>query len=121
MIEPKRPKTCHSKGSSYIRGGRGHSSPPPSHCERNRRMRTNFFYYFGTIRLGRVNALAFGLAMMICALLLGLQAATKPAHADTTFTVDRSDDPDLDTTPAADDCTAAEANDCSLRGAITAA
>jgi hypothetical protein len=42
-----------------------------------------------------------------------------PAWAET-FTVDRSDDPNLGTTPTADDCTAA-ANDCSLRGAITAA
>src|SRR5829696_2068722 len=41
-----------------------------------------------------------------------------PAWA-ATFTVDRIDDPDLSTTPA-DDCTDA-ANDCSLRGAITAA
>ena len=29
-------------------------------------------------------ALLFGLAMMICALLLGLQSATKPAHAAAT-------------------------------------
>jgi hypothetical protein len=36
------------------------------------------------------------------------------------YTVDRNDDPDLTTTPTADDCTAA-ANDCSLRGAIKAA
>ena len=36
------------------------------------------------------------------------------------YTVDRSDDPDLNTTPTAGNCTAA-ANDCSLRGAITAA
>jgi hypothetical protein len=42
-----------------------------------------------------------------------------PAWA-ATFTVDRIDDPDLSTTPTADDCTDA-ANDCSLRGAITAA
>jgi hypothetical protein len=42
-----------------------------------------------------------------------------PAWA-ATFTVDRSDDPDLSTTPTADDCTDA-ANDCSLRGAINAA
>ncbi len=43
-----------------------------------------------------------------------------PAWAET-FTVDRIDDPNLGTTPTADDCTAAAANDCSLRGAITAA
>jgi hypothetical protein len=36
------------------------------------------------------------------------------------YTVDRSDDPDLSITPTAGNCTAA-ANDCSLRGAITAA
>src|SRR5829696_8585973 len=42
-----------------------------------------------------------------------------PAWA-ATFTVDRIDDPDLSTTPTADECTDA-ANDCSLRGAITAA
>src|SRR5829696_136604 len=42
-----------------------------------------------------------------------------PAWA-ATFTVDRSDDPDLSTTPTADDCTDA-ANDCSMRGAINAA
>src|SRR5215217_1505588 len=42
-----------------------------------------------------------------------------PAWA-ATFTVDRSDDPDLSTTPTADDCTDA-ANDCSLRGVINAA
>jgi hypothetical protein len=42
-----------------------------------------------------------------------------PAWA-ATYTVDRSDDPDLSTTPTADDCTDA-ANDCSLRGAISAA
>jgi predicted outer membrane repeat protein len=35
--------------------------------------------------------------------------------------VDRSDDPDLGTTPTAGACTEATANDCSLRGAITAA
>jgi hypothetical protein len=35
--------------------------------------------------------------------------------------VDRSDDPDLSTTPVADNCTAATADDCSLRGAITKA
>ena len=52
----------------------------------------------------------------ICAFL-----AAKPAHADTTFTVDTSDDPDLTTTPTADDCTEATANDCSLRGAINVA
>jgi hypothetical protein len=43
-------------------------------------------------------------------------AVASPAWADT-FTVDRSDDPSLSTTPTANDCTAA-ANDCSLRGAM---
>jgi trimeric autotransporter adhesin len=84
-------------------------------------MRTNSFF-LGTRRIGSATALAFA-AAMICVLLLlfGSQATIKPAHAAPTFTVDRSDDPDLDTTPTADDCTAAEANDCSLRGAINAA
>ena len=52
--------------------------------------------------------------------MIALVLTAKPAHAATTFTVDRSDDPDFVTTPTADDCTVA-ANDCSLRGAITAA
>jgi hypothetical protein len=52
---------------------------------------------------------------------LGLLAA-KPAHAVANiFTVDRSDDPNLSTTPTAGNCTANTANDCSLRGAITKA
>lgn len=52
--------------------------------------------------------------------MLALLVAAEPAHADTTFTVDRSDDPELTAASTADDCTAA-ANDCSLRGAITSA
>ena len=83
-------------------------------------MRTNFFF-LGTERIGRATAFAFAAAMIGALLLLfGSQATTKLAHADTTFTVDRSDDPDFTTTPTADDCTATS-NDCSLRGAITAA
>jgi VCBS repeat-containing protein len=39
----------------------------------------------------------------------------------TPYTVDRTDDPDLSTTPSAGACTVAVDNDCSLRGAITAA
>ena len=62
---------------------------------------------------------AVGAAFLLWGLVLAY--ALSPAHAAaTTFTVDRTDDPDLSTTPAAGACTAA-ANDCSLRGAITAA
>jgi hypothetical protein len=43
--------------------------------------------------------------------------AAGPAYA-IDFSVDRSDDPSLATTPVADGCTSV-ANDCSLRGAIT--
>jgi hypothetical protein len=91
-----------------------------SHYERNGTMRTNSFF-LGTKRIGRAAAFAFA-AAMICALLLlfGSQATIKPAHAATTFTVDRSDDPELTAASTADECTAAD-NDCSLRGAITAA
>ncbi len=64
-------------------------------------------------------------AALLLALMIAVSIATvlpgEPVHADTTFTVDRSDDPDLTATPTADDCTAATANDCSLRGAINAA
>jgi hypothetical protein len=56
--------------------------------------------------------------LTIVALVMAVVLAS-PAWA-ATFTVDRIDDPDLSTTPTADDCTDA-ANDCSLRGAITAA
>ena len=51
---------------------------------------------------------------------LVLAYTSSPAHAATTYIVDRTDDPDLSTTPTAGACTAT-ANDCSLRGAITAA
>jgi hypothetical protein len=57
--------------------------------------------------------------LTVVALMMAVVLAS-PAWAET-FTVDRIDDPDLSTTPTADDCTAAAANDCSLRGAITAA
>ncbi len=81
-------------------------------------MRSNFL--FGTMQQGRARTLVFGVAMIFAVVLLfGLQAAN-PAHAAATFTVDRSDDPDLSSTPTADDCTAT-ADDCSLRGAINAA
>jgi CSLREA domain-containing protein len=71
-------------------------------------MRINFF--FGAMRLGRANALAFGLAMIFALLLLGLQAATKPAHAATTFTVNSTADTG-DATPdgTCDTCTLREA------------
>ena len=69
---------------------------------------------------GRVRDLISLRAAVAIALLLALLVAAGPSHADTTFTVDRSDDPDFATTPTADDCTTAD-NDCSLRGAITAA
>jgi trimeric autotransporter adhesin len=84
-------------------------------------MRTSYFETERTSRrAGKV--LPFGLAVLLTLFMLPLvlQAATKPAHAAATFTVDRSDDPDLTANPTADDCTAA-ADDCSLRGAITAA
>lgn len=68
-------------------------------------MKTNHYYF---------RALATVAAALMAAGILLL--AAKPAHA-TTFTVDRTDDPD----PAiANACTAAP-DDCSLRGAIVAA
>jgi len=68
----------------------------------------------------RARTLACFVLALWVAVLIALVLTAKPAHAATTFTVDRSDDPDFVTTPTADDCTVA-ANDCSLRGAITAA
>jgi hypothetical protein len=59
-----------------------------------------------------------GAAFVLWGLVLALTSS--PAQAATTYTVDRTDDPDLTTTPTAGACTAA-ANDCSLRGAISAA
>ena len=59
---------------------------------------------------------AFGVAVMV-AFLIALLAAT-PAHA-IAFSVDRSDDPNLTTTPTADNCNSTVSNDCSLRGAIS--
>jgi len=68
----------------------------------------------------RARTLAFFVLALLVAVSIALVLPAKPAHADTTFTVDRSDDPDLTTTLTADDCTVA-ANDCSLREAINAA
>lgn len=68
---------------------------------------------FGTIQMivsGRMT-FAFGLAVIVA---LFIALAARPAHAATTFTVDRSDD------VVATACTSA-ANDCSLRGAISVA
>ncbi len=68
-------------------------------------------------RSARVRALTLGLAVMVTALIVLM--TPRPAEAaPNVFTVDRSDDPDLSTTPVADNCTAAIAADCSLRGAI---
>ena len=71
--------------------------------------------------LAVVWAVLVALALAIMVVLLSSLLAAKTAHAVTTFTVDRSDDPDLTTIPTAGDCTAAAADDCSLRGAINAA
>lgn len=69
----------------------------------------------------RVRTLAFCILVLLVVFSIGAFLAAEPAHADTTFTVDRSDDPDLTSTPTAGDCSGATATDCSLRGAITAA
>jgi hypothetical protein len=53
---------------------------------------------------------AFGAIVVVLSTVL----AAGPAHA-ADLVVDRSDDPDLATTPTADNCTSL-ANDCSLRG-----
>ena len=69
-----------------------------------------------TKQQAKVRALALGLllaALTAACLLLG----ATPALAETTFAVDRTDDPDPATVKA---CTA-NPNDCSLRGAIVAA
>jgi hypothetical protein len=55
------------------------------------------------------------LAVVVAVLALLLTPA--PAHA-IDFVVDRSDDPNLNTTPTADNCSTSKPNDCSLRGAI---
>jgi hypothetical protein len=73
-------------------------------------MTTTKSYFRKPLALLMCAALAAGVMMVVLASLAW--AAT--------YTVDRSDDPDLTTTPTADDCTEA-ANDCSLRGAINAA
>lgn len=57
---------------------------------------------------GRTSQALLAVTTLVAASLL---LAAKPAHADTTFTVDRSDDPDLTTTLTSDDCTTATAND----------
>lgn len=64
----------------------------------------------------KILALGVLLAALVTACLLLVAAA--PTHAAMTFTVDRIDDPDPTTANA---CSDAEANDCSLRGAIFAA
>jgi hypothetical protein len=69
----------------------------------------------------RARTLAFRVLVLLVVASICAFLAAKPAHADTTFTVDTSDDPDLTTTPTADECTEATANDCSLRGAINVA
>jgi hypothetical protein len=72
------------------------------------------------VRSAGVRTLALGLAVMVTALILLVSA--RPAEAaPNVFTVDRDDDPDLSTTPVADNCADAIAADCSLRGAITKA
>jgi hypothetical protein len=63
---------------------------------------------------GARRAFGFGLAIVVA--LFVVMLIPRAAHA-ITFTVDRTDDPNLTTTPTADDCTSAT-NDCSLRGAI---
>ena len=83
-------------------------------------MSSNLFS--GSMRVtGRARTLALLLAVTVASLIGLLLVTSEPAHAADTFTVDRSDDPDLDTTPTAGGCTTATANDCSLRGAINAA
>jgi trimeric autotransporter adhesin len=78
-------------------------------------MRTNFFF-FGTVRLGRATAFAFGAAMIFAVVLFGLQAAN-PAHAATTFTVnstgDKPDENHLDGR-----CQTTTTGECTLRAAI---
>ena len=61
---------------------------------------------------------AHGSLLAVVAAVLALLLTPAPAHAIDLF-VDRSDDPNLNTTPTADNCRTSEPNDCSLRGAIT--
>lgn len=61
-----------------------------------------------------VFVLVVAVAVMAACLLL----TSGPAHAATTFAVDRNDDPDPTTAKA---CTDTTPNDCSLRGTIVAA
>jgi len=58
---------------------------------------------------------AFGSLLAAFVVLL---LAPGAAHAAEDFVVDRSDDPNLITTPLADNCTL-KSRDCSLRGALT--
>jgi parallel beta-helix repeat protein len=70
----------------------------------------------------RARTFAFFVLALSFVVLIALVLAARAAHADAeAFTVDRSDDPELTAVSTADECTAATANDCSLRGAITAA
>ena len=85
-------------------------------------MRTNFFETEQTSRrTSRSIVLGLAIALTTSVLLLVLQVASEPAHAADPITVDRSGDPDLTATPTAGNCTAATTDDCTLRGAITAA
>ena len=80
-------------------------------------MKTSFFS--GTMRLGRANALAFGLATIFALLLLfGLQSASKPAHAATTFTVNSTGDRPAAGATNDGECTTSAAGECTLRAAI---
>jgi hypothetical protein len=75
-----------------------------------------------TVWVERTRILAYFVLAVSVVALIALVLATRAAHADAAvFTVDRSDDPELTAASTADDCTAATANDCSLRGAINAA
>jgi CSLREA domain-containing protein len=77
--------------------------------------------FFEPERIGRATAFAFA-AAMICTLLLlfGLQAAIKPAHAATIFTVNSTgDEADADLTDTVCDVdTGAGGDQCTLRAAI---
>jgi hypothetical protein len=90
-------------------------------------MRSNY-YFFGTMRIGRATAFAFG-AMVIAALLFGLLITAKPAHAAaTTFTVNSTgDENDLDfpggtfdgsSDGKCDVDSSTTGNQCTLRAAI---
>ena len=94
---------------------------PSEHYQRRdtAEMKTNHLFT-ETKQTHRALALLFGLATMICALLLlGLQVA-KPAYAAITFTVNSTDDAgDADTTDNICDSNAGTAGEqCTLRAAI---